>query len=419
MHKNNKILIFFVLIIVPFLAVCGVFATGGLTTQVEVSVCNNNGTCEQYENTSNCSADCSSSQNQTPASGGFVFPQNNNAANNGSLEPNKTENPQQQTDTGITSEQNTTTENNEIIIIEEGKNGTIEIKYPDAPEINDGEEDNKNFTDTKFEEKQEDENISIFFEKLNELEVNPTVLFSPLAEEETGVLLSPEVVSDKIVYNLEFNEESQNPELGGKEIAFLDLSKVNLPIFVNFSEKTIAVGSEQEVIFRDTYDSLAEQKVLLSATINEYSLVSENNQTGRLIIDPSNDRLAFANDDSGIQVITKNNLKIVDKKVVLYKNEKDYELQVGPLDAIKVLDDKIKNNKIELKTASLEIIDNKPVYQIKLKQEFKFLWLFPCKVDTKVKVDAEKNIVSEARVPWYVFFGKFNKVFSRGEKFIK
>lgn len=102
--------------------------------------------------------------------------------------------------------------------------------------------------------------------------------------------------------------------------------------------------------------------------------------------------------------------KIENKKLYLIHNEELYDLKVIPPEIYSVIYSVVeKNPEVIVKSLDLKIENNKPVYDLKIEEPFKLLWIIPMKIETRYVINPINGDLNEKEKPWFTPLGaRFN-----------
>lgn len=122
-----------------------------------------------------------------------------------------------------------------------------------------------------------------------------------------------------------------------------------------------------------------------------------------------------------LQIKTNSELAIYEDKMLI-KNpatDKPLVVDVKPEKLISGLVSELEQTaSLALSDISLNVEDNKPVYDLKVKQDATILWVIPAEIEQHLKVSAKDGKVEQSAGPWWGFFASGYKVFSPGSLII-
>ena len=95
--------------------------------------------------------------------------------------------------------------------------------------------------------------------------------------------------------------------------------------------------------------------------------------------------------------------KVEDKKLYLLDNNKPYNLKISPLEVYSaVYDLTVKEPEVVVKELSIGIEDEKAVYNLRVEEPAKILWIIPWTVESKYLIDPADGSVKLVGSPWYI-----------------
>lgn len=234
-----------------------------------------------------------------------------------------------------------------------------------------------------------------------DLRVNPAEIFSPVFSAIENLVVEPVLEDEKVVYKLE-TKEVNKPIFKGDEVIqpIFDL-RVDYPVEFKLVDNRIIVNDEQIIDYKNI---VREKEVIPPIQIALQSAITDDKIYDlKVIPSPESTEFKFLYREKEVMMSIYSDFKVEDKKLSLIHNNKPYDLRVNPPEIYSaVYDLTVKEPKIVVKEFSLGIENEKAVYDLRVEQPAKILWIIPWTVESKYVIDPTDGRMELANSPWWI-----------------
>ncbi|MCD4740631.1 hypothetical protein K8R43_05605 [archaeon] len=240
-------------------------------------------------------------------------------------------------------------------------------------------------------------------EKINSLEIQPDEIFSPVLSEVTNLKVDPTIESGKVVYRLELAVNT--PIHKDQEVIspIFDL-RVKEPVEFKLHDQKIVINDEQIIDYKEVMEQIVRENEVFPPIALE--LQSEiNSEIYDLTVIPgiNSTTAKFIYRKKEVIMPIHNDFKIKDKKLYLIKDNKVHDLKVLPPEVYSAVYSGIeKTPEVLVKELTLKIEDEKPIYDLRVDQPAKLLWIIPWTVESKYVIDPADGSAKLVNNPWYI-----------------
>ncbi len=181
-------------------------------------------------------------------------------------------------------------------------------------------------------------------------------------------------------------------------------------IFVDMPANRIDAFPEASSVMEIRFDPAfampyaIEQVTVQNAVSNDKIPINEANSiNAELTINGNNISIEISKSVNGI-VINSNGVSAETTQIIKIDNEglklDGKQVLLLPDDAVQQIND---GSNAKVKEIGLKVIQDVPVYEIKLVQQAKILWIMPVEMDVKTTVNAQTGAVELVEKPWWSF----------------
>ena len=259
---------------------------------------------------------------------------------------------------------------------------------------------------------------------MSNLEVKSAEIFSSEFPEVKDLLVNPAIEDGKVLYDIELKEgETLDPRQQLTNQPLFDL-RVDQPIEFDLVDNRIIVNDEQIIDYTGLVNTENEDGTIIIGNISIQSAIQDGKVYDlSLVIDnmqhKEREHVSFywmpdtaVTDNENIQdwevregysMPIYSDFKVEDKKLYLLHNEEVHDLKILPPEIYSAVHDlRVEEPKIVFKDFSLKIENEKPIYDLRVEQPAKILWLIPWTVESEYVIDPADGSAELVGSPWYI-----------------
>jgi hypothetical protein len=301
---------------------------------------------------------------------------------------------------------NTPISNGEKVISD--SSGSVDVGYEEVQWVFGGSEGDEEETDSgKIYIRTSKDVAPKVQSAIINLEVKPLEIFSPVFSGIENLVVDPEIVDDKVIYNLEVKDVSKPIFMANEVLQPIFDLRLDQPVEFKLVDNKIIVNNEQIIDYKEI---VRKNEVMPPVEVEIQSVITDGKVYDLKVIPcPESAEFKFIHREKEVMMPIYSDFKVEDKKLYLIHNEKVHNLKVNPPEIYSAIYDlRVEEPKIVVKELSLKVENEKPIYDLRVEEPFKLFWIIPMKINTRYVIDpVVGNIVDEER-PWYSKLGRFN-----------
>jgi len=242
---------------------------------------------------------------------------------------------------------------------------------------------------------------------INDLKVKPVEIFSPVFSSVENLVVDPTIEDEKVVYSLAAKDINK-PIFKEKEVVQPIFNLVvDEPVEFRLADNKIIINNEQII----DYKGIVREKEVIPPIEIEINSTITNGKVYNLkvIPKPKSSAFKFIYGEKEVIMPIYSDFKVEGKKLYLLNNNKSYDLRISPPEIYSAVHNlTVKEPKVVIKKLSLGIDDKKAVYNLKVEEPAKILWIIPWAVESKYLIDPTDGSVKLVDSPWYITNEKLN-----------
>ncbi len=249
---------------------------------------------------------------------------------------------------------------------------------------------------------------------ITDLRIKPLEIFSPILSEVENLMISPEIVNDKVIYNLKAKDIGKPIFRTDEMIEPIFDLRISKPVEFRLTDKKIIVNDEQVIEYKEI---IGKGEVVPPVEIEIDSAITDG-KTHNFKITPRQEsaEFKFIYREKEVTMPIYSDFKIENKKLHIVHNEKPHNLEVLPSEIYSGVYNAIENNpKIVLKSLDLKIENDKPIYDLRVKEPFKLFGFIPMNINSRYVVDPVIGKIVKEERPWYARLGISNPLSQYGQ----
>jgi hypothetical protein len=243
-------------------------------------------------------------------------------------------------------------------------------------------------------------------EKISSTSVTPAEIFSTNISTASNVVVNPSVENNRLVYHLEVPQATAiyKANVAPQPIISLDFDQ---PVEIRAATQTIVVNNEQAIDYSGVSSQASEAIPPVETRIGSASSASA--YTVSVAPESAFVNLNFATSGGkSTSVPVHSDVKIENRTFYLVENDKDYLLKVSPQEIYSGSSGGASPTVYssgEVKSVSLGMESQRPVYSVNTSEDFNLLWIIPMKIDSQYSIDGSSGAVIREEKPWFAFLG--------------
>ena len=248
-------------------------------------------------------------------------------------------------------------------------------------------------------------------EGISNLSVQPDAIFNSDFSEITNLKIEPIIDKEKVIYKLELLTDTAIYK--GNEIIqpIFDL-RIDKPIEFKIKSQQIEINNEQIIDYKEIISEVEDENPFPGINIEIESAVKKEIHNLEVIPKINSAVFKFMHQEQTVSMPVHSDFKVENKKLYLIENEKIHNLKVLPTEIYSSVHNVAeKNSKVIINSIDLKVENDKPIYDLRVEEPFKLLWVIPMKIQTKYLIDPADGSVNEKEKPWYSFLGSSIKLF--------
>ena len=202
--------------------------------------------------------------------------------------------------------------------------------------------------------------------------------------------------------DFEFSPNKDTPQNREAEViqSIFDIG-VEESVEFNLANNRIIVSDERIIDYKEI---VRESEVMPPIEIEINSAITDGKVFDLKVIPrPESAEFKFIYRGKEAMMPIYSDFKVENKKLYLLENDKSYNLRINPCEIYSaVYDSKNKEPKIIIKELSLGIENGKAVYDLRVEQPAKILWIIPWTVKSRYLIDPTDGSAELVDSPWYI-----------------
>jgi len=233
-------------------------------------------------------------------------------------------------------------------------------------------------------------------EKMSTSSVSPAQIFSANISTASNIVVNPSIQDGKILYSLGLAQSTSSAYSSGVSPQPVISLNVNQPIEIMPESRTINIGSDQVI----DYSAVSSQSGEIISPVE--TRIGSSAYTITVAPESAFVNLAASGGKSS-SVPVYSDVKIENRTVYLVEDSKDYQLKVSPEEIYSGTPATYSSG--EVKSVSLSMENQRPVYSVNASEDFSLLWIIPMKIDAHYSIDGSNGEIISQEKPWFAFLG--------------
>ncbi|MCK4781430.1 hypothetical protein KAS79_00695 [Candidatus Parcubacteria bacterium] len=247
--------------------------------------------------------------------------------------------------------------------------------------------------------------------EIDNLSIHPDIIFNPDFSEITNLKINPVVEKEKVIYKLELPTDTAIYKEKNIIQPIFDL-RIDKPVEFRIKSQQIEIGNEQIIDYKKVISKIEGEKAFSGINIEVQSMARKEMHNIEVVPKVNSAVFKFTHREQTVSMPVYSDFKVENKKLYLIENKKIHNLKVLPTEIYSSVHSIAeKNPKVIINLIDLKVENDKPVYDLRVEEPFKLLWLIPMKIQTKYLINPADGSVNEKEKPWYSFLGSSIKLF--------